>query len=205
MVTQELVFLRYLLKNQFMFLALPFVFILTSFFLEDGSKFSEIMMLFTFPMLVFPIIALLGPIGSIHHKELFVTFPIKVLFVAVIRPLGMITLFSGIFTFALKVSGRYDFLELLGAFIACLLYMIITEFCLIMFKNIALSVIIPICYVMYGMFTTGSGLGILYLTQWGRANPQVTLTDCITTQLSVLFLLIFLCPYFLKKRNKYFV
>ncbi|EES74464.1 hypothetical protein POTG_00744 [Paenibacillus sp. oral taxon 786 str. D14] len=53
------------------------------------------------------------------------------------------------------------------------------------------------------MFTTGTGQGFLYLMQWNRANPNLSLQGCMVTQAVVALIFNLGALYFLKRRNVY--
>lgn len=156
-----------------------------------------------FPMMVFPIIGSMGQIGSLHHKELLLTFPLNNFLFASIRPLLLSLIYSFFFVGALKMTNGYSGEEISMAFAASVFYMNLAGFFLVYFKNVALGIILPLAYLFFGIFTTGTGQGFFYLMQWNRANSALSISDCMATQLVATGIFNLGALYFLKKRNKY--
>lgn len=169
----------------------------------DGDLTNNLLKFVVFPIMLLPIIALLNQIGSIHHKELLLTYPLNNLIFGWVRPVLISLVYSIAFTGSLKITNSYTGEELASAFTATLFYMILAAFFLIFFKNVAMGIALPLAYLFFGMFTTGSGQGFLYLMQWGRANPDIILKDCIMTQGVAAAVFSLGSLYFLKQRNKY--
>lgn len=186
-------------------MSLPLIIMLLSIIFNghDGDISNNLLKFVLFPIILLPIFALLYQIGSIHHKELLLTYPLNNFIYGWLRPVILSLIYSSAFTGALKLTNGYTTEELLAAFIASLFYMMLATLSLTFFKNIALGIALPLVYLFFGMFTTGSGQGAFYLMQWGRVNPDISLYDCIITQGIASIVLSFLALYFLKHRNKY--
>lgn len=153
--------------------------------------------------MLFPIIGAMGQIGSLHHKELLITYPLNSFLTAFIRPFLLSVLYSTLFMCSIKLTNGFNGEELKLAFASVFFYMNLSALLLVFFKNIALGIILPMVYLFFGIFTTGSGQGFFYLMQWGRANPALTNSDCTVTQLIAGLCFILGAWYFLKQRNKY--
>lgn len=205
MVKQEIIYWRYLWKTQYFLLLIPLILMLLSILPAsyDGESTKNLLVFVVFPITSFPIISSLYQIGSIHHKELLLTYPLNLLIFGWIRPVLLSLLYSLAFTGSLMLTDGYTNEELAAAFAATLLYMNLSSFFLIFFKNVAMGIALPLAYLFFGLFTTGSGQGYFYLMQWNRANPDLSLIDCIITQVLAAGIISLSALYFLKRRNKY--
>lgn len=205
MVKQEIIFWRYVWKTQFVSLILPLLFMLLAaiFMKSNGDLTKQILNFVVFPIMPFPIIALLYQIGSIHHKELLLTYPLNNFIFGWIRPVIISLIYSLLFIGLLKTTNNYTSEEILAAYTASFFYMILVVFFLIWSKNIALGISLPLAYLFFGMLTTGSGQGFLYLFQWSRPNPNLSIVDCAVTQGIAAVGFSLWALYFLVKRNKY--
>jgi len=184
---------------------LPIILMLLAIFSKgyDGDMPNNILIFVVFPLLILPIIALLYQIGSIHLKELLLTYPLHNFIFGWVRPITLSIIYAATFIVSLTLTNHYTFEELIAAFISSLFYMILTAFFLILFKNVAMGVALPLAYLFYGMFTTGTGQGYFYLLQWSRANPDISLYDCIIVQGIAALGFSLWGVYLLKHRNKY--
>ncbi|WP_334072389.1 hypothetical protein [Paenibacillus sp. A14] len=205
MVKQEIIFWRYLWKTQYVLLLLPIILMALAAAIAtyDGDLANNLMKLIVFPILLFPAVASLYHIGSIHHRELLLTFPLNNLWLGLIRPAFLGFIYSACFTISLKTVSPYSTEELASAFISSFFYMILAGFFLVLFKSIAIGFVIPMAYLFYGIFTTGTGEGYFYLMQWARPNPDLTLRDCVVVQAIAAIVFSLGTLYFLAKRNKY--
>ncbi|MBO2942829.1 hypothetical protein JJQ72_02410 [Paenibacillus sp. F411] len=205
MVKQEIMYWQYLWKTQYILLLLPLFFMACSIMAAQyNADLSINLLLFvTFPVLIFPMIATLYQIGSLHHKELLLTYPLNVVLFGWIRPVLLSLIYSLCFTASLMPIKNYANEELVGAYTAAVLYMNLASFILILFKNIGMGIALPLAFLFYGMFTTGSGISSFYLMQWSRPSPDTTLEDCIITQGFTAIILSLAAVYCLKSRNKY--
>lgn len=205
MVKQEIIFWRYLFKDQFIFLSLPLIiwFLAIIIKLTNTDLALNFITFVGFPIAILPISALLFQIGSTYQKELLLTFPLNNFVFGLLRPFFLSVFYSIIFAFSLKFITNYENNLIFSAAISLLLLMTLASFFLILFKNIALGILLPFIYLFFGMFTTGMGQGSLYLMQWARSNPDLSIINCIITQILAIILFSFWGFYLLKNRNKY--
>jgi len=205
LVKQEIIFWRYLFKTRYGLLLFPLILTLLAVWLKsfNADLSNQLLIYIVFPVMLFPVVASLYQMGSINHKELLLTYPLNAFFVGWIRPVLLSLVYSAVYTAALRDMGNYSAEELGLAFTSAVFYMILSSFFLIFFKNIALGIVLPLAYLFFGMFTTGTGQGFLYLMQWNRANPNLSLQSCMVTQAAVALIFSLGALYFLKRRNVY--
>lgn len=205
MVKQEIIFWRYFFKTRFILLLFPLILTLLAVPLKslNADLSDQLLIYIVFPVMLFPVVASLYQIGSINHKELLLTYPLNTFLVGWVRPVLLSLVYSAAYASVLRFTGNYT-KEALGlAFTSAFLYMILSGFFIIFFKNIALGLVLPLAYLFFGMFTTGTGQGFLYLMQWNRANPNLSLQGCMVTQAVVALIFSLGSLYFLKRRNVY--
>lgn len=205
MVKQEMIFWRYLFKTRYILLLFPLILTLLAVPLKsfNADMSGQLLIYVVFPVMLFPVVASLYQIGSVNHKELLLTYPLNAFLVGWVRPVLLSLLYSASYTAVLRFTGNYTTEELALAFTSAFLYMILSGFFIIFFKNIALGLVLPLAYLFFGMFTTGTGQGFLYLMQWNRANPDLSLENCMVTQAVVALIFSLGSIYFLKRRNVY--
>lgn len=171
MVRQELKYWLYMIRIQKLFFLLPLL--LFTIVLAANTRNTQLAKdfhaLVLFPGLIFPQVAILAQIGSLHQKELFLTIQIPLFRYAIIRPLGLGVIYATFFTIGYMVIGGEA--TIYAVFIAALLLNLLSALCIALFKNIAVGISIVLILLLTGLFTTGSVLGPLYLMQWYRFIP----------------------------------
>ncbi|REK64750.1 MAG: hypothetical protein C6P35_12015 [Cohnella sp.] len=191
MVKGTLSLWMYLAKSQTLFLGLPIAVCLISVALRNNGVFSSVdfLALIGFWTVVFPAAAINGPMGALHQKELFVSMPISPFSFGVIQPVVMFTCYgavlSGTYLSCIKSANASDSsMRIAGAlFVSAIALFALTCLMINLFKNAAIGMSLALIYVIFGMFTTGTGQGPFYLFQWYRPRPMSSPDEYIIAQL----------------------
>ncbi|GFN30877.1 hypothetical protein [Paenibacillus xylaniclasticus] len=178
----------YLAKSQAVFIFLPIAACLISIALRNQTAFSalDFLALIGFLTIVFPAAGMNGTLGSLHQKELFVSMPISSLSLGIVQPVVWLTGYGA------AISGTYYVVAstderssnvVFALFAAQAALFALTCFIINLFKNAAIGLSLALIYMIFGMFTTGTGQGPLYLFQWYRPRPFTAPDDLMLGQL----------------------
>ncbi|MFD2114207.1 hypothetical protein ACFSTH_14795 [Paenibacillus yanchengensis] len=205
MVKQELRQWLYLWKTQKHLLLLPIITpIICLFIASKNLQLAKDMVVFVgFPVLIFPMVALFMQIGSLNQQELFITFPITLWRYAIIRP-ACLSMFYALL-YAIVTIRLHEQVELFLVFIAATLFMLFTGLCIALFKNSAVGLSLSLIILLGGLFTTGSGLGPLYIMQWYRWQPGSSPDQYLKEYIVLIILCSLLTLVVIKNRNKFFL
>ncbi|MCA0756135.1 hypothetical protein KP806_13850 [Paenibacillus sp. N4] len=182
----------YLMKTQTLFLVLPIAVCLISVGLRSHDTAASVQFLAMLGPLtvVFPAAAINGPMGSLHQKELFVSLPVSPLSFGVVQPVLSFTfygvLLSAAYLACVPNSWTNDSsLSAAGAlFVSAIALFALTCLLINLLKNAAIGMVLALIYMIFGMFTTGTGQGPFYLFQWFRPRPLTGPDEYIAVQLA---------------------
>lgn len=201
----------YLVKTQTLFLALPIAVCLLSVALRSNDAFSSVqfLALVGFWTVVFPAAAINGPMGSLHQKELFVSLPISPVSFGVVQPVIVFTIYGTILSVAYLACEPNSWNDPILLSIASSLFVssaaLFALTCLLinLLKNAAIGLVLALIYMIFGMFTTGTGQGPFYLFQWFRPRPMTGTDDYIGIQLMGLAVLLAVNYAVIKYRTRF--
>ncbi|SES26311.1 hypothetical protein SAMN04487944_12924 [Gracilibacillus ureilyticus] len=204
MVTRELEFLIYTIKAYKSLYLMPLILAMLIIFefvigMEIIAERSLVLVLF--PLINLPILSVMSIIGSLEQKELFITLPISHWKVGFLRPFAVSFLISILFSGIVAIY--VDNTLLVSVFSSSLLYLSITTLLITILKHAGLGLGISLSYLMYGLFTTGSGQGPLYLTQWYRPRVMSSENEYIIIQLITVLITHLITVICIKYRSQY--
>lgn len=213
MVTQELKFITYICHSQYVFVGLPFVIFILALMGNVTGVYStlDILTYIGFWSLVFPTAAFLQQIGSLDQQELFFSYPLSPVKLAILYPFGIWILYGGLFEAVFYTCrsglpmGTDISMVMLSLAVSLLFLVSLCTLLITLFKHAPLGLTLTLAYYTFGTFTTGTGQGPFYLNQWVRPKIGTLPEDFIGWQCAAIVLMIFLSILLLKYRNRFYL
>lgn len=204
MAKRELIYFYYIFKSYAVFFLIP-PFILLIVMIEFQLGMQEVgkglIALLLFPSMVFPVVGMMGAIGSLEQKELLITYPISPWKHGFFRPLAWGSIWALLFSIIAAYFLEID--RMGGPFASVLLYIAIAAFLTSLFKHAGFGLAGALFYLIFGLFTTGMGQGPLYLGQWYRPRPFVDVDAYMAIQFVAAILLYMLTAVCIKYRHHF--
>ncbi|WP_281884214.1 hypothetical protein [Paenibacillus sp. YYML68] len=195
----------YLIKTQSFFLLLPVWVCVLAIALRDHESISayNVLAYVGIVMVPFPAAGLMHPVGSLHQKELFTSLPLSNRSLGFIQPFTLAALYGIMYSVTLNIVVEDGARHLTAAiFTSVMLLFVFTCMFISLLKNSAIGLCLALIYVIFGMFTTGTGQGVFYLFQWFRPKPYTDPQAFVVYQIIGTIVLGILNYWLVKRRNR---